>query len=81
MIAQTVDAIFLELENMIALCNIPNKNDLSNLSLESHLDWDPVTNFKKNEIQSEESFIEQKFAIKNCKNAIVIILIRLINSQ
>ena len=70
MISQTVYAIFLELENMIIPCNIPSKDDLLNSSLELRLDWDTVTNLKKNEMQSEKSCIEQKFAIKNCKNAI-----------
>ena len=70
MISQTVDAIFLELENMIIPCNIPRKDDLLNSSLELRLDWDPVVNFKKSEMQSEESYIEQKFAIHSCKNAI-----------
>ena len=66
-----MDSIFLELENMIIPCNIPSKDDLLDSSFELRLDQDPVENFEKSEIQSEESYIEQKFAIEKYKNAIV----------
>ena len=65
-----VDAIFLELGNMVETCNIPAKEDLYNTSIESSLDWDPVSCFRRNIAQNGDSYTEQKSAITTCKNAI-----------
>ena len=49
---------------------LPSKEELLEASLSFTCGWDPVSSIRKNQIQSRESFVEQLFAIKLCKEAI-----------
>ena len=66
-IEKSIDAILLELEDLIERCNIPSKSELMNASLSNRVNWDPVTSFCRGPQQSEASFLEQKLAIQTCK--------------
>ena len=54
-------------ENM---CGVHSKDDMIEDSLDEPLVWNPVDLFIKGQSQSEETFREQKFAIKICIYAI-----------
>ena len=45
--------------------NIPSLEDLMNVTQDTPLNWNPIINFKKSPSQSEASYHEQIFAIKN----------------
>jgi predicted GIY-YIG superfamily endonuclease len=67
---KTIDAIYIELDELINTCNIPPKEELLNATLNNPCNWDPIASFTKGINQSEESFNEQKFAIQTCIQAI-----------
>ena len=65
-----IDAAMKELgETTQVQCIIPPKDDLMNAKKESPLNWNAVSSFTKNNIQSDESFEEQKVAIEYCCRA------------
>jgi hypothetical protein len=56
-----------ELNNASQRCNIPTINDLINATKENPLDWDGFESFQEaSAAQNDESFREQKNAIKIC---------------
>ena len=61
-----INAIQLELENVAEECNIPTKEELLNATKAHPLNWNAVSSFTKNANQSEESYQEQRLAIKIC---------------
>ena len=66
-----IDASLIEMGNeMININNIPTKEQLMNATLENPCNWDAYNSMTQSSIQSEESFLEQKFAIKVCKQSI-----------
>ena len=67
---KVVTAALNELEPAIELCNIPSKEALLNATIENPLNWDLPTAFQKSDIQSNESFQEQKLAIDICAASI-----------
>ena len=69
-IEKMVDAILFELERIKEHCNYPSKENLLSATLEQPLHWDPVENFTIGEVESKNSYSEQKFAITDCKHTI-----------
>ena len=64
------DAIKLELEDSMALCNVPSKDDIFAATKSDPLSWDAVDNMQQNRHQSDASFTEQKLAVQTCCDAI-----------
>lgn len=66
-----IDAINMELGNATLLsCNIPSKEDLTAATKSNPLQWNALSSFQRNPVQSQESFTEQKLAIQLCSEAI-----------
>ena len=66
-----IDAAFREIGlNALMMCNVPTKRELMDATLENPIDWDPVASLRKSPYQSDESFEEQKLAIKTCVDAV-----------
>ena len=65
-----INAAFRELKDAVARCNIPSLDVLMETTLENQVNWDPVSNFQQSELQSNDSYREQLFAIKNCVKSI-----------
>ena len=66
-----IDAALNEIGITTALCcNIPSKFELMNATLEAPVVWDPVSSYRRNPVQSQESYEEQCFAIKTCIDTI-----------
>ena len=58
-----IDAAFEELVNSgTCMDDIPCKEALLDVSLSFNVDWDPLIALVKNKLQSQESFLEQKFS-------------------
>ena len=68
--SQLIDAAIEEVGDGMALCNVPSKQQFEISSSQNQLQWDAVECLNKNPNQSEESFLEQKLAIKTCVDAI-----------
>ena len=62
------EAIYKELgQNTFDACNVPSKEDILNATKSSPLDWNGADSFICNEqVQSNNSFIEQQAAIEMC---------------
>ena len=65
-----IDAASLELGSLTVQCNIPSKEQLMKATIDQRVQWNPITSFIQGESQSDDSYLEQKFAIKQCKEAI-----------
>ena len=63
-----IDAIRKELNS--TTIDIPTNESLLSATMSSPLDWDALDAFTQNNIQSDESYEEQKLAIKICFNQI-----------
>ena len=63
-----IDAIYKELgDETIEACNIPTKDELLSSTKSSPFNWNTLQSFEHNSnIQSSESFQEQKDAINLC---------------
>ena len=68
--ATFVNAIHMELGESIQNSDVPLKSNVLNASKCNPLQWDALKSFKKNINQSDESYVEQKLAIKVALNAI-----------
>ena len=67
---KVVTAALHELAPAIELCNIPPKEELLGATRENPLEWDLLASFQKSDIQSNESFAEQKLAVDVCVDSI-----------
>ena len=67
---EVINAVYLELGNLTTQCNVPSKEQLLNATIANRLHWDPVASFVQGEMQNEDSYNEQKFAIQKCKDTI-----------
>ena len=68
--SNVIDAALKDLgEETIDKCMIPTKEELMSCSKQRPLSWDPILNFTQNEGQPEQSFQEQKLAVKLMKDA------------
>ena len=67
---EMIKAAIREVGDAFYKCNIPSFNHLINATQDTPLNWNPVTNFKKSSSQSEASYNEQLFAIRNCMESI-----------
>ena len=68
--SKLIDAAIEEIGDGMALCNVPSKDQIEISSSQNQLQWDAVETLTKNPNQSEDSFLEQKLAIKTCVEAI-----------
>ena len=59
-----------EMRTSIETCNVPSKEELENATIVTPLNWDAITSFKRYQNQIDDSYEEQKLAIKICINAI-----------
>ena len=69
-VEKTIDAVFLELGDLVETCNMPSKQELLNVSIENKIEWDPVESFVQGDNQTLESYHEQRVAIETCKKSI-----------
>ena len=66
-----ISSAYKELNESIVRCNIPSKDQLLLATKENPLQWNSFESFwERSEIQSEESFQEQKRVIKFCTDPI-----------
>ena len=65
-----VTAALTELEHSLTICNIPTKEVLVAATLENPSGWDALNSFGKTDVQSQESFVEQKKALTLCIQSI-----------
>ena len=69
--SQLILAAFHELgEDTLERCSVPTEQGLLDTTIVPQIQWNPVESFSKSNIQSEESFEEQKIAIHVCVKAI-----------
>ena len=59
-----------ELEGIEEYRNIPSKENILRATLGQPLHWDPIENFTIGEIQRDNNYSIETFAITNCKNVI-----------
>ena len=64
------EAIKIELNDSIELCNIPSKEEIVTATKSQPLQWNAIENMNKHQSQSDSSFEEQKLAIRICSDAI-----------
>ena len=65
-----IEAALRELGPAIALCLIPNEDQLLSATKINPLTWNAVERYEIFPNQSESSYNEQKLAIEICKNTI-----------
>ena len=63
-------AAFRELGDNIDDCMIPSLTDIKECNRLNALDWDPISNFRKNDGQSEQSYDDQMVAVRHTVSAI-----------
>ena len=66
-----IEAIIEEIgEVTVEACHIPSKDELVTCSKNDPLQWNAHESFSRNDNQSNDSFVEQRFAIKMCLDTI-----------
>ena len=68
---ESISSAYKEMNEAIVRCDIPSKEQLLGATKENSLQWNSFESFQeRSEVQSEESFQEQKSVIKFCTDAI-----------
>ena len=68
--SNAIDACLKEVRDMTNIFSIPTKQELLEASTDNELTWNAIRSFRKNPIQPEDSYQEQKLAITTCIDAI-----------